>query len=133
MEEIEIVARMSELDNLNALSTRLDEVKRKIIDLKVVQIGLEEAIIEMIDNGKLEGVQTRKTDKFQIKITKKLTRKLDAKAYEMVKEGLPIEPVDYKPSINLEKLRVLDMIDESVSSLFITLTPAKTSITIKDV
>ena len=75
-----------------------------------------------------EGSVTEIADIYKIKITRKLSRSLDHEAYLSL--GLPPEQatfVEYKPTLNLKEMRIMERINPEAIAACITVKPAKTS------
>ena len=99
---------------------------------KAKRLQFEDAISSLIATQE-EGTENVVAGSFKISVTSKLTRSLDYPAYLAVEDGLPegIKCVDLKPSLNLKKLRALEMVDPSLSAHFITTKPAKCSVKVE--
>ena len=91
----------------------------------------EKVIVELSDPSKLEGSQAITVGKRKVTINKKLTYKLDHDKYEAMHLLPESQFVNYKPVIDLKKMRQLQNIDPDAVSECITAKPAKTSVTVK--
>ena len=100
--------------------------------LKEVRLKLEDEIAKRIGNQKLEGTASQETETHKVTVSNKLTRSLDLDAYLDIRESLPLEFVDFKPSINLKNLRHIEAIDPDIVARCVTVKPAKPTINVKE-
>lgn len=118
----------------DVLVARFLEAKEAEATAKAHRLALETEIFEQSLGEKLEGSETESSSdgRFKITITRKLTRKLDYKAYQEIENSLPatLRFVTYKPEIDLKILRAVELVDPSLSAMCITTAPAKPSIKI---
>ena len=117
---------------LERLCSNFVAAKHAETEAKAQRLKYEEEISSIIAT-KAEGAEKEEAGFFKITVTSKLTRSLDYPAYLAVEDGLPegIKCVDLKPSLNLKKLRALEMVDPSLSAHFITTKPAKCSVKVE--
>lgn len=104
---------------------------------RVARLDAENHVIELMGH-KLEGSTTESTDHFKVTTTGKLTRSLDAEAYQAIRSDIPdaITPIDYKPALNLKRLRSLQEANPDIYKLVatcITEKPAKTAVKIEPI
>ena len=88
---------------------------------------VNEALLDQITNQFDEGSNTVEVEGFKITTIAKLNRKLDAEAWEKVKDKVPEkyrDVVTYKPTINLKRLR---MVEEMLPEVFATIAEALTT------
>ncbi len=100
---------------------------------KGARLEAEQEVLSLVHTGKLEGTTTTVTDGYKVAVTNKVTRKLDVSAYEELQLPTNLQFVDYKPSINLKRLRAVEMVDPSLTALCTTVKPAKASIKLTSV
>ena len=98
---------------------------------KAKRLQFEDAISSLIATQE-EGTENVVAGSFKISVTSKLTRSLDYPAYLSIEDGLPegVKCVDLKPSLNMKKLRALELVDPNISAMFITTSPAKPAVKI---
>jgi len=115
------------------------EIKNEILSLKA-QKSVIDSDIKILENEiatkvntKDEGTDHAIIGNHKVTVTNKLNRKLDFKAYSKLEDTLPegVRCVDYKPTINMKKLRALEMLDMNLVAQFITTSPAKPSVKIE--
>jgi len=121
--------RTEQIERLAGTILRLKEDENSIAKGRV---AAEEELAALIAT-KDEGTDTAKTGMFKVSVTSKLNRTLDYEAYQAIESGLPegVRCVDLKPSLNLKKLRALEMVDPALPATFITTKPAKPSVKIE--
>jgi len=117
--------------NLETLVCELEYQRAEEQRAKAERIELETKIADIVA-VKEEGVDRVDAGSFTISVTSKLTRNLNYVAYQDVEASLPegLCCVDLKPSINMKKLRALEMVDPGISAMFITTKPAKPAVKI---
>jgi hypothetical protein len=120
------------MNELLLLAENLLRAKNAEKKAKDWRIAVEREIEKLIP-GEIEGTTNQEIDGYKISVTRKLTRSLDHSSYLTVKDSLPIQPVDYKPSINLKNLRHLEAIDPALTAIFITTKPTKANVKVKEV
>jgi hypothetical protein len=116
---------------LERLCSNLAAAKHAEGEAKRQRLQFEDEISALIAT-KEEGVDTLDAGGFTVSVTSKLTRKLNYVAYQDIESSLPegLCCVDLKPSINMKKLRALEMVDPNISAMFITTKPAKAAVKI---
>ena len=121
---------MEETMNLEKLCGELLEAKEAERIAKDNRLELERQILEK-SSLKLEGSASQIVGPFKLTTTGKLTRTLNHEAYLSL--GLPenLSFVDYKPSINLKRLRAIEMVDPALAATCITMKPGKTSVKVE--
>lgn len=122
----------SELDQL-AQTWR--ELKAAEDDFRKRRIEAEQAILAAV-GVKEEGTTTEKTAFFKVTTTGKLTRSLDAAAWESVRGDFPdaLAPVTYKPALDLRQLRALEKANPALYAKAcecITTKPAKPAVSVE--
>lgn len=117
------------MSNLQVLCERLASAKHEEERAKAVRVEAENEIAALVAT-KDEGTDKARVGMFQVTVTSKLNRKLDFEAYRAIEDGIPegVRCVDMKPSLNLKKLRALEMVDPMLPAQFITTAPAKPSV-----
>jgi hypothetical protein len=117
---------------LERLCTSLVAARHAESEAKAQKIQFEDEISALIAT-KEEGVDRLDAGDFTVSVTSKLTRKLNYAAYQDVEASLPegLRCVDLKPSINMKKLRALEIVDPGISAMFITTKPAKAAVKVK--
>ena len=101
---------------------------------KNYRIQIEEAIIAKTDDRfEVEGSTTIKTETHKIIVNKKLTYKLDQEKYEAMHLLPESKFVNYKPSIDLKKMRTVLASNPGVVEECVTSKPAKTNVKIEEV
>ena len=110
-------------DAIIRLKEQLAENKKNLAELES----------ELVDLGtdKLEGSETIKSDHYKVTLTHKLNRKLDIQAYEAMDLPEGHQFVEYKPAINLKRMRAVEQVDPGVVESCTTVTPAKTSVKVE--
>lgn len=119
-------------DNLEILCGKLHRAKQLEGNMKLERVRLEQEITAIVAT-KNEGTDKAEAGVFRVSVTSKLTRTLDYKAYLGIESDLPVgvRCVDLKPTLNLKKLRALEMVDPSLPALFITTKPAKAAVVVE--
>jgi len=117
---------------LERLCSNLVAAKHAEGEAKRQRLQFEDEIFSLIA-VKEEGVDTSAAGCFTVSVTSKLSRKLNYVAYQDVEASLPegLRCVDLKPSINMKKLRALEMVDPGISAMFITTKPAKAAVKVE--
>ena len=117
---------------LERLCTNLVAAKHAEGEAKRQRVVFEDEISSLIAT-KEEGTESVIAGFFKITVTSKLTRSLDYQAYLAIEDGLPegIKCIDLKPSLNMKKLRALELIDPDFLAQFITTKPAKSSVKVE--
>ena len=129
--------KKEEIRDLHFLSKAWLHLKADEEINKEVRYGIEEEIAALLP-GPDEGTESTKDGGLKISVTRKLTRTIDAEAYEAYKGRLPasINPVRYKPELDLKKLRAIESANPDVLAIcqkFISVKPSKVSIKIEEV
>src|SRR5574337_1082042 len=101
------------------------------------RLAIEEHIAELVPGG-LEGTANATTERYRVKVVRKLTRSLDPEAYEDVRSQIPpaLDPVTFKPALDLKRLRAIEQANPELFKLcakFVTAKPAKPSVTVEEV
>lgn len=120
---------------LDTLAQTWRELKAAEDDVRKRRIAAEESIIALIGVAE-EGTTTEKTAFFTIKTVGKLTRSLDAAAWDAIREDFPaaLAPVAYKPSLDLRQLRALEKANPALYAKAcecITTKPAKPAVSVE--
>ena len=117
---------------IEALAKDLMELKDFEAQYKALRIKREEELARAIAT-KDEGTDKLQAGAYRITVTSKLTRELDYEAYLAIESSLPegIKCVDLKPSLDLKKLRAMDMVRPGFSAQFITTKPAKAAVKVE--
>lgn len=122
----------SDLENLTTdqLATRWLELKKAEKCMQDMRYEVEAMMHwKNIDDERLEGTITTETESYKIKKTRKLTTKIDAVKYEMVKDQLgSISPVRFKPELDVKIYKAIEKANPEIFKLcqsFISVTPAK--------
>lgn len=98
------------------------------------RIAAEETIIGIL-GVKEEGTTSEKTEYFAVKTVGKLNRTLDTAAWESVRGDVPegLAPIEYKPALDLKRLRALETANPKVFAIVaaaIITKPAKPSVSV---
>lgn len=119
-------------EKLERLCTNLVMAKAAEDDAKTQRVAIETEIAQMLATGP-EGTDKAEAGMYKVTVSSKLTRSLDYPAYCAIEKDLPegVRFVDLKPSINLKKLRALEMVDPSIVSQCVTTKPAKPSVKVE--
>jgi len=128
---------MKEEKTLEHLAELWQDKKRAEDQARQERISIENEIALLIP-GPEEGTSHFLAGKFDIGITRKYTRTIDAKAYDLFKSAIPahLNPVKMKPSLDLKALRNIEKTNPviyGVCSKFLTVKPAKAAVSIKGV
>ena len=123
--------------NLFALTLELEEIKAQEKACKDNRLEIENQIIVLAKNSKLEGSASFSNDDITLTVSNAVNRTCDfEKLIELSKE-LPedLQLVTFKPSLNLPNLRVIEKtagvnFKASLDSC-ITIKPKKTAVTFK--
>lgn len=93
---------------------------------------IEDDIARMLAT-KEEGTDKADAGIYRVTVTSKLNRDLDYEAYLAIERDLPegLRCVNLKPSLDLKKLRALEMVDYAIVAHFISCRPAKPSVKIE--
>ena len=124
---------MTEKDiQLERLCSNLVAAKHAEGEAKRQRLVFEDKITDII-SVKEEGVDTVNAGHFTVSVTSKLTRKLNYAAYQDLEVSLPegLRCIDLKPSVNMKKLRALELVDPGISAMFITTKPAKAAVKVE--
>ena len=108
------------------LERLLAEEKR----LSAIRIDKQNQIVKLVST-KLEGTDSVQSPSYKVTVSNKLTRKLNYQEYLKVEGEMPISCVDMKPVLDLRKVRMLEELDGSFTSTFITTKPAKAAVKIE--
>ena len=127
----------SDLENLTTdqLATRWLELKKAEKCVQDMRYEVEAMLhFKNINDERLEGTITTETETYKIKETRKLTTKVDAVKYEMVKDQLgSISPVKFKPELDVKLYKSIEKANPDLYKLcqsFVSVKPAKPSFTI---
>lgn len=112
--------------------TRYQEIIELEKQLKTEKNDIRNTILESFPSDKLEGTDNYQHLYYKIKVTRKLKRTLDVKAYEALELPANLQFVDYKPSINLKRMRSIEMVDPDLLAKCITVEPATPTLTIEE-
>ena len=118
---------------MEKLCEQLLKAKADEISAKNKRIEIEDKIAALFDQSKLEGTETKKTPRFKVSVTSKLTRKLDYEKYRALQLPENLGFVNLKPEINLKNLRMMEKIDPAIVIQCVTVTPAKKTIKVEEV
>jgi len=123
--------------SLESLVKSFQLIKAQEEHYRSLRVEIELAISALIP-GELEGTESREVDGLKIKVVRKLTRTLDEKLYFKNMYLIPksIDPVIYKPSLDLKKLRAIETANPEVFAVcqkFISVKPAKDSVKVEEV
>ena len=116
--------------DLETLAADLITAKTVEKEAKAARLELEEAIATQVAK-KDEGTDKATAGRFEVTVTSKLARALDYDSYRAIEEGLPVQCVDLKPSLNLKNMRILEAIDPDLVATFITTKPAKATVKVE--
>ena len=119
---------------------KLDELCKKAIRLKQsidatkkeldsINSEIESAFHEQ---NIVEGVLHASGDLYKVTVTKKLNRSLDIEAYQSLDLPENAQFVDFKPSINLKRMRAVEQLEPSIIEACVTVKPAKSTIKIEE-
>ena len=113
----------------------LAEAKASEEAARMLRIAAEERVIELVGH-KTEGSQRQAGLYYRATTTGKLTRALDAEAFRDIHHLMPdaLNPVEYKPALNLKKLRLPEAENAELFGVMakcITTKPAKTAVKIE--
>ena len=102
---------------------------------KANRIKAENALSDAVQNNNLEGSKTVQKGNYKVTVTNKISRKLDFGKYQDIRERIPEQAqfVDFKPAINLKKLRHLEATMPELVAECITSSPAKTAVKIEEI
>lgn len=97
---------MTDLENL---ANEWRAAKRAEDEARALRVDIESQIIEQT-GVREEGSQTVPAGEWKIRVTGKLTRKLDGDTWERIKDSVPeaMRPVSYAPKLDLKGLRYLE-------------------------
>lgn len=130
----------SDLENLTTdqLATRWLELKKAEKCMQDMRYEVEAMLhFKNVDDERLEGTITTETESFKIKETRKLTTKVDAVKYEMVKDHLgSISPVRFKPELDIRIYKSIEKANPDlykVCQSFVSVKPAKPSFSIESI
>lgn len=131
----QVVPAVETPPTLAKLSQRWLNAKEDEQTAKDRRLTVEEQIAAMV-TGELEGTANAQDGEYKVKVTRKLTRTLDMDAYLAIKSQIPIavDPVIYKPDLDLKKLRAIEIANPDlykVCTAFITVKPAKASVKVE--
>lgn len=130
----------ADLENLtpNQLATRWLELKKAEKCIQDMRYEVEAMLhYHNIADERLEGTITLETSEFKIKETRKLTKKIDAAGYDLVKDQLGgLSPVKFKPELDTKLYKALEKANPEIFKLcqsFISVTPAKPNFVIEKI
>jgi hypothetical protein len=88
-------------DPLPTLCAAWRLAKSREEEAKEARLAVEQQMIDYTEFNKIEGTETIKSGDYRVKLTAKLTRKLDEDAYMAVMPSIPenMRPVRYKPEL----------------------------------
>lgn len=122
----------SDLENLTTdqLATRWLELKKAERCMQDMRYEVEAMLhYHTINDERLEGTITTETESYKIKETRKLTTKVDAVKYEMVKDQLGnISPVRFKPELDVKIYKAIEKANPDLYKIcqsFVSVKPAK--------
>lgn len=118
---------------MKELCMKFMEAKAKEAAAKEERLKAEAELVSAVQPEKLEGTETRVTDGFKVSVTNKLSRSLDYEAYKAMELPDNMQFVDFKPSINLKHLRMIERLDPALVTQCVTVKPAKPSIKVEEV
>ena len=128
---------MNMTSSIYALTLELEEIKAQEKACKDNRIAIENQIIELVANDKLEGSMSFTQDDLSLTVSNGVNRTCNFVALAELQEQLPddLNLVQMKPSLNLPNLRVIEKTAganfKSQLEAAITIKPKKTSISIK--
>jgi len=112
----------------------LEYAKEQEVTWCARRIRKEQALIKALDTGqRLEGSKSFDVSHTKVTITKKLSRSLDFKAYKAMHFLPENQFVTMQPKIDLKKLKEVEKDFPKEVAECITIKPAKTAITIKEI
>lgn len=122
-------------DTLEQLAAQWRKSKSAEDDARKTRIAIEEQIMQLT-GCKEEGSQTHDAGDWKVRVTGKLTRKLDADAWAKIEPRIPesLRPVQYRPVLDTKGLRYLQNNEPDVYRLVaqaIETKPAKAAIEVK--
>lgn len=130
----------SDLEDLTTdqLATRWLELKKAEKCIQDMRYEVEAMLhFKNVDDERLEGTITTETDQYKIKETRKLTTKVDAVKYEMVKDQLwGVSPVRFKPELDVKLYKAIEKADPDLYKLyqsFVSVKPAKPSFSVESI
>ena len=118
---------------MKALCKQLIEAKTAEAAAKTHRLQIEQAILDSLTDLPLEGTKSHKQGGYKLTVTTKCKRKLDYKAYTNLDLPNNLSFVDLKPSLNLKKMRAIEMVDPDLVAKCVTVFPAKASIKVSEV
>jgi hypothetical protein len=118
---------------MKELCMKFMEAKAREAAAKEERLRAEAELLAAVKPSKLEGTETRATDGFKVSVTTKLNRSLDFDAYRAMDLPENMAFVEFKPSINLKNLRMIERLDPALVAQCVTVKPAKPSIKIEEV
>lgn len=122
---------------LDELAMHWLNAKQREEDGRRDRVEIEERMLEMLEGQtKEEGTTTHACEGGSVKVTGKLTRSLDAKAWSELEGAIPedLRPVSYEPKLDLKGLRYLEASEPEVYAKVvtaITTKPAKSAIKVE--
>lgn len=130
----------SDLENLTTdqLATRWLELKKAEKCMQDMRYEVEAMMhYQTINDERLEGTITLETETYKIKETRKLTTKVDAVKYEMVKDQLgSISPVRFKPELDVKIYKAIEKANPDLYKIcqsFVSVKPAKPSFSVESI
>jgi len=112
----------------------IEYAKGQEVTWRAERILKEQALIKALDTDqRLEGSKSFELRRTRVTITKKLSRSLDFKAYKAMHFLPENQFVKMKPAIDLKKLKEVEKDFPKEVAECITIKPAKTAITIKEI
>ena len=100
---------------------------------KKIRLAAQKDLLNSVKLTKLEGTETFKTNNFELKVSSKLKRTLDFEAYKALELPRNLLFVKLKPTIDLKKLKAIEMVDPAIIEMCVTIKPATPGIQIKEI
>lgn len=133
-----ITATITSAQKLDQLCMAREELRGEIKTLSIELKSIEDAIVELVANEKIEGTKAIDTGAFKVTVTKKLNRSLDDDGIQelMIKNPTLARKFPFTPTwkLDLPQLRALQSADEHtfmLASQAITTKTAKPALSIK--
>lgn len=128
---------MENQESLDVLCKQYFYAKQAEADFKKRRIALEEEIARRIAT-KDEGAEHVQTELFKVTITSKLTRALDEKEWDRIKQNVPdgMSPVRYKPELDLKKFRAIEAANPALFAMVsraVSARPAKATVKVEQI
>ena len=111
--------------------------KAKEDEYRTMRINCEVLVARFLPSDDLEGTTSAEVDGLKVKVVRKLNRTIDEDEHDKWTGVLgPVDPIIYKPALDLKKLRAIELGNPEmykVCQKFITVKPAKISVTVEEV